>query len=140
MTTTPLRILAIIATISLVVGAAFAIFLSIGVNVETTRLQLFGFVASFVFAISLSVIGFFFLVTGLVSLIANAFAMTLHVNATFDNAPWWLRFNRFNLIARPSYLTETGLDTRRKVGIALVRIMFGFALCVPAIIFQQLAF
>ena len=89
-------------------------------------------------AIVAAVLGWVFMVSGFVEMIKNMLAMTGHVNDTFQDASWVYRFNRFNLVYAPRYLTEEGLLARKESFRGLRRFILGGVLWIPALLIPNI--
>jgi hypothetical protein len=91
-------------------------------------------------AIVLAVPGWIIMAVGLVQTVKNMFVMTAHVNDSFQDANWTYRFNRFNLVCAPRYLTEKGLVARKKTFKGFLTFFLGLAFWVPLILMQEFGF
>jgi hypothetical protein len=91
-------------------------------------------------AIVLAVPGWIIAVVGIVLAGVNMFVMAARVNDAFQDAHWTYRFNRFNLIYAPRYLTEQGLIARKKIFKGILIFFLGAALWVPLILVQEFGF
>ena len=77
---------------------------------------------------------------GVVQTVKNMFVMTAHVNDSFQDANWIYRFNRFNFVYAPRYLTETGLVACKKIFKGFLTFFLGVAFWVPMILMQEFGF
>lgn len=91
-------------------------------------------------AIVMAAVGWIVGVFGLVRVVKNSFVMIAHVTDSFQDANWSLRFNRFNLIYCPKYLTSKGLDARNEVFKSFGLFMLGMVLWLPLFLVQEFAF
>ena len=96
----------------------------------------FGLTAG-LFSIILFVVGLSLCFVGLARVFGNWFPMIGNTTDQMRLAPWWVRWNRNNVLFYPVYLNEKGMQARKRLLTGFLLFLSGLLLSAPAIIFME---
>ncbi|MEM1439870.1 MAG: hypothetical protein AAF545_14105 [Pseudomonadota bacterium] len=89
-------------------------------------------------ALVLFALGIGLLFVGSLLVLYYTLSMATSPNEKIDRAPFWIRWNRNNLVFTPEYLSEAGLGARRQVIRGALMLAAGIALAFPSALFLDM--
>jgi hypothetical protein len=135
--TTPVRVLTIsVLTVLIAVSGGLIFLYANCVDCEFSP-RIFLTMAAGGVSLLLFVVGLGLSFVGLIRLLVYTLKAGANPNDMISEAPYWVRWNRNNLLFCPKYLNEHGLDARRKAFNGLLLFATGVALAIPAILVTE---